>query len=277
MESVVAEPVPADGHVHTEWSWDAPTGSMRRSCVRARELGLPAVVFADHADFTPWTTAPDGRRRVVGGHAASGLLDVEGYLDEVRWCREHFPDLRILTGVELGEPHLFPAEVSRVLREGGFDRIVGSVHCLPEGDELVYSPLLMDGDPLAVVRRHLAETARMVVECDVFEVLAHLDLPVLFWPPDRPPFDPYSLRDEYAAVLEPLAGGGRVLEVNTAGPWPAPPVLRWWRDHGGTAVSFGSDAHDPADLGRGFPAAMAWARASGFRPGRAPADHWVRD
>ena len=46
--------LPADGHVHSEWSWDAPNGSMERTCARAVDLGLPAVAFTEHADFTTW-------------------------------------------------------------------------------------------------------------------------------------------------------------------------------------------------------------------------------
>ncbi|MFC7757916.1 hypothetical protein ACFQY4_07665 [Catellatospora bangladeshensis] len=37
--------LPAAGHVHSEWSWDAYVGSMERTCARAVELGLPAVAF----------------------------------------------------------------------------------------------------------------------------------------------------------------------------------------------------------------------------------------
>lgn len=39
--------LPADSHVHSERSWDAPRGSMERSCVRAVELGLSAIVFGE--------------------------------------------------------------------------------------------------------------------------------------------------------------------------------------------------------------------------------------
>ena len=42
--------LPADSHVHSEWSWDAARGSMAGACARAVELGLPAVAFTDHAD-----------------------------------------------------------------------------------------------------------------------------------------------------------------------------------------------------------------------------------
>jgi histidinol phosphatase-like PHP family hydrolase len=41
--------LPADGHVHSEWSWDAPDGSMERTCARALDIGLPAVAFTEHA------------------------------------------------------------------------------------------------------------------------------------------------------------------------------------------------------------------------------------
>jgi histidinol-phosphatase (PHP family) len=51
--------LPADGHVHSEWSWDAPEGSMKRCCALALELGLPAIAFTEHIDYTVWTVALD--------------------------------------------------------------------------------------------------------------------------------------------------------------------------------------------------------------------------
>ncbi|MEU8278489.1 PHP domain-containing protein [Microbispora bryophytorum] len=46
--------LPADSHVHSEWSWDAPLGSMERTCEKAVELGLPAIAFTEHVDHTVW-------------------------------------------------------------------------------------------------------------------------------------------------------------------------------------------------------------------------------
>jgi histidinol-phosphatase (PHP family) len=51
--------LPVDGHVHTEWSWDAPRGAMERTCARAVELGLPAVAFTEHLDRTAWPAPAD--------------------------------------------------------------------------------------------------------------------------------------------------------------------------------------------------------------------------
>ncbi len=59
-------PLPMDGHVHAEWSWDAPGGSMERTCARAVSLGLPAVTFTEHADYTPWIVLPGDLYEHVG-------------------------------------------------------------------------------------------------------------------------------------------------------------------------------------------------------------------
>lgn len=49
--------LPSDNHVHTRWSWDtADTSTMEATCRRAVELGLPAVAFTEHVDFTGGVT-----------------------------------------------------------------------------------------------------------------------------------------------------------------------------------------------------------------------------
>lgn len=45
---------------------------------------------------------------------------------------------------------------------------------------------------------------------------------------------------------------------------------------GGSTVTFGSDAHDPAGVARGFGQAAAIVEAQGFRPGRHAHDSWIR-
>ena len=102
----------ADGHVHSEWSWDAPDGSMELTCARAVDLGLPAVAFTEHVDYaTRAATASDLDERLQGlitpdGTLSPPELDLSGYLECVQRCRDRFRELRILTGVELGETTL---------------------------------------------------------------------------------------------------------------------------------------------------------------------------
>jgi histidinol-phosphatase (PHP family) len=45
--------LPPDNHVHSEFSWDTgPRASLLRACERAVEIGLPAIAFTEHLDFT---------------------------------------------------------------------------------------------------------------------------------------------------------------------------------------------------------------------------------
>jgi histidinol-phosphatase (PHP family) len=106
-------------------------------------------------------------------------------------------------------------------------------------------------------------------------VLAHIDYPIRYWPAHAGPFEAESFEDEFRYALRALADSGPMLEVNTKLPLD-PAVVRWWREEGGAAVTFGSDAHDPAVLAHGFAEAVAMVEAYGFRPGRHPYDRWIR-
>jgi histidinol-phosphatase (PHP family) len=106
-------------------------------------------------------------------------------------------------------------------------------------------------------------------------VLAHVDYPLRYWPVQAEPFDVHTLEGEFRHALHVLAASGRTMEVNTRGQL-RPDLARWWRDEGGETVTFGSDAHDPTGLARGFHQAAAMVEAAGFRPGQHPHDFWRR-
>jgi histidinol-phosphatase (PHP family) len=277
--------LPSDGHVHTEWSWDAAAGSMERSCARAVAFGLPSIAFTEHADFTAWTIEPEFRTRIRRKAAAWLLpdgrfrpppLDAAAYLACVQRCRELFPELRILSGTELGEPHWHEEQVKVLLAGGSFDRVLGSVHSLELDGTRVVDFLFDRAEPAGLIRAYLAEALRMAESAAPFAVLAHIDYPVRHWPEETAgPFDPVPFEDEYRAVLAALARSGRALEANTAVPLP-PVIMRWWYEAGGEALVFGSDAHDPSAIARRFADVAAAAEAAGFHPGRHPHDFWHR-
>ena len=270
--------LPPDNHVHTEWSWDAPAeASMRRSCEQALAAGVPAMAFTDHLDFT---TAADGDR-IAAEHieprpySRMHLLDVPGYLATVQECRQRYPDLRILTGAEIGEAHLWAASARTVVAGAGFDRILGSLHAIPFDGKLTPADYLFRRMPAGeVMRRYFAELLRLVEGSGIFQVLAHLDFPRRMWPRTAAAYDERAFEPEIRAVLQALAASGRVLEVNTKSPLASPQLLRWWRDAGGSTVSFGSDAHQPWRVGDRFKLAVDMAEAAGFRAGRDRFDFW---
>ena len=272
--------LPLDGHVHSEWSWDAIAGDMEATCARAVELGLPAVAFTEHVDHTRWLVTEgelDARARGdrTPGTFRAAPLDVGGYLEALASCRDRFPSLQVLSGVEVGEPHWHADAVAQVLAAGGFDRVLGSLHSLPIAEAAAEPPELYRRRRAAdVVRDYLAEVAVMIERTSVFEVLAHLDYPVRTWPTAAGPFEIRAFEEDFRHALRTLAATGRALEVNTGGPMFSE-VVRWWRDEGGRVVTFGSDAHKPSALGRRFAEAIEMVESYGFRAGRHPYDRWT--
>jgi histidinol-phosphatase (PHP family) len=176
---------PPDNHVHTRFSWDtAESSTMLRACERAVATGLPAIAFTEHLDFTVWH---DDDRATADGlldrHPAQQTpIDVEAYAAELAEVRDRFPQLRIWSGVEAGEPHLFAASIAEHLHRSPADRVLGSLHSLADGGRLVGVTRLLWQDPDATMRRYLAELLDMVGASDVFQVLAHCDFPRRYWP-----------------------------------------------------------------------------------------------
>ncbi|KQS72169.1 PHP domain-containing protein [Modestobacter sp. Leaf380] len=272
--------LPPDNHVHSEFSWDTgPWSSMVESCERAVAIGLPAVAFTEHLDFTVWAAEDRASRDgLVDRHPANQRpIDVEAYAASIAECRERFPDLRVVSGVEAGEPHLFASSIAAHLAAAPVDRVLGSLHSLTDGDRLIgVSRMLTSSGADATMRRYLTEMAAMVRASDVFQVLAHVDFPRRYWPGGRDRYAELPFEAEYREVFRALAETGRALEVNTTSPLASVELVRWFRDEGGEAVSFGSDAHTPTSVGQRFDLAVDVVEAAGFRPGRDRFDFWRR-
>lgn len=207
----------------------------------------------------------------INGQLTPPAFDAAGYLESIEQCRRRFPELRILSGLELGEPHRHGDQIAAVLTGGRFDRLLGSLHTLADQGSFAEPwGVYPHRDPHDVMREYLAGVATMVSTGDLFSVLAHIDYPVRSWPAETAgPFDPAAFEDEFRHALRLTAQSGRALEVNTRLPLH-PAVLTWWHDEGGDAITFGSDAHLPDLVGHGFRAAAQAAEAHGFRPGTSP-------
>jgi len=242
---------------------------MERSCERAIELGLPAIAFTEHAE---WTIVHEGQHSV----------DIAGYFDAVERCRAKFKGLRILTGVELGEPHWYPQETAALLAAGPLDQVHGSIHCIRMGGRVLDASQFRERPGIdfhEAVKEYFHETLAMVESGQPFETLAHLDYPKRYWLDGLAPYREEDYEEEIRAILDAAARTGRVLEVNTTRGRTLCPditVVRWWREVGGQAVQYGSDAHQPDKVAEGFKLATQMVEAAGFKPAPDPMALWRR-
>ena len=255
---------------------------MVNTCRRAVEIGLPAVAFTEHVDFTDWARSrppadvgarvgtrkrvlPGRRRRVPGQHrevpprvprAAHPVGHRGRRAAPLRGQRRR--------GAAVGRlrPRARLAALDRARRPAG---------------------LRQPRVPVAARRRgrardYFAELLRLVEGSDVFEVLAHCDYPRRYWPAaPRGEYREADFEEEYRTVFRALASSGRPLELNTCSPLasvdPDALVVR-----GGRRRGVVRERRARARCGSGTSSTWPWtsSRRPGFRPGRDEYDFWRR-
>jgi len=247
---------------------------------------VAGLAFTEHLDITGWAIGQEDLlnhlRPLVdaNGVLTPELLDAGGYLDCIERCRWKFPELRILTGVELGQPHIDGDGARRLVDLSALDRVNGSLHTLPVPE----APEALRCEPITlyrrwpaerVVRDYLAEVHRVISGSDAFAVFTHIEYAVRDWPTHTEgPFDPRTFEDEFRQAMRAVAGSGRA----RAERWRPDTTMdrsvvergRWPRHHVGQRCSH------PEGLAGNFFEAMAMAEYFGFRPGRRPEDVWTR-
>ncbi len=244
-----------DTHTHTHHSPDG-AAPMAEMIAAARDLGLTGVTFADHAEWYP-------------GDPACGFLDLDAYFAELARVRELYDGkMRVLAGIELGNPHDFPTEAQAILAYP-FDLVIGSVHWL---DGLPgWEHTLFNSGLAAAYQLYFEELIKMVNGAD-FDILGHLDLVRRdSWALFGKTLTLDAFREPIQVVLRHLIESGRGLEINTSGlrqglpePVPGLDVLRWYRDLGGEVLVLGSDGHCPEHIAFGFDTARDIALTAGF-------------
>lgn len=251
-----------DTHTHSQISFDseAPLMDMAEAAIAA---GLKELCVTDHCD----------------------LLDSTGNLDdffdwpaELAQYHQALPQvegrLALRLGLELGSAVYAPEIGRRILAAGGgeLDFVLGSIHNWI-GDrgnsDLYYTDYT--GAP-ALCRRAMENALNSTYVLatqypDCYDSLAHLIYPLRYMRRDGQALTLDSYEEQVRAIFTEIARTDHALEVNTwrgldLDAWL--PLLRWFKDCGGKLVTLGSDAHAPADMAKGIPAAAELLKAAGF-------------
>lgn len=265
-----------DLHVHSTCSVDSEAG-IRDYVRRARDLGLVEIGFCEHVDLDPrdmgygHTDPARYDREIASARAeASAHADASAYAEG--------SGLQIRQGIELNYQSGREDEVRAWMAVRPWDYVVSSVHLVDyvDGWAIVSEPGAMKAYFTTHTQRQAYlpyfEELLRAARSGLGDVLGHLDLIKRYGVIHYGPFDPAAYEDEIRAVLRAAVESGMGLEINTSGlrqspgePYPALPVLRWYREEGGEVLTAGSDAHQAGDLGAGIAEGLEMARAAGFR------------
>jgi len=243
----------ADYHIHTKASPDA-RGTMEECVEEARKRGIDEIGFSEHLLIKQPMCRSDP-------FIQSLPVYVREFLDFKE--KSEFP---IKLGIEVDFFSDEVEKIRRLIKNYPFDYVIGSVHVI--GNWVIDDPSEMveysRRDALQVYEEYFS-LVRKSVQSGLFDILAHPDLVKIFGA--RPSKDYSRLLVETA---EEMAESNVCAEINTRGIrrpcqeiYPSEQFLQILHKHD-VPIVFGSDAHEPSDVGRHFEDAVKLARRVGY-------------
>ena len=244
-----------DYHMHTPLCGHA-VGEPREYVERAMKVGLREIGFSDHA---PLVSHEDPRYTMN----RSQLPQYHRMIEEVQ--KKH-KDFSIKLGLEADYIPGFEAQTREILSGYPYDFVIGSVHFIDawafdDPDEKVK---WKDKDINRVYRDYY-KLLRMSAESGLYDIMGHVDLVKKFG--HRPDED---MTGEVEKTAEVFKKAGVAIEINTSGLrkpvseiYPSLSALKVYRK-AGVPITFSSDSHDPADVGRDYDKAAELARQAGY-------------
>lgn len=215
-----------DMHVHSKYSYDSEM-SLERIIYEAKKRKLEYVGIADHVDF--------------GNEATLFVIDrLKQRNEEIDKLSEK-TDIRILKGVEIGEPHLYRREMEYIQRIQDLDFVIGSIHNIKR------KSLYAERNKKDLINKYYREVLKMVKEADI-DIVGHLDYIKRYIEQDG--LD----EDLIYQILEAIHYSNKALEINTSGirrcneSFPSNSILETYTKLGGKKITYGSDAHEECEL-----------------------------
>ncbi len=220
-----------DYHLHTEDSYDSRINA-DALIKKAIDLQYDEIAITEHLDLLPQELS------------LYGLPSLQRYTRRIAALKTKYPEIKILTGIEIGDYQQVKDFAKNLISGLGFELILGSVHFLSDHTNIAL-PL---AQPLSApqVEDYYLQNLSLVNTCDV-DVLAHLGVYKRHYPfiPDETAVYPV-IRDIFSVMVERQIA----LELNLSALrngypsfLPEEHIIQLYLEQGGKLFSIGSDAH----------------------------------
>ncbi len=248
--------LPADYHMHTPLCRHA-VGEPAEYAARAVALGLTEIGFSDHSpmlrdDFDDWRMRFD---------------QLDHYVGSVAQARLACPDLTIKLALEIDYIPGYEDWIRQLAARHPWDYLIGSVHYVSDSWDLDNPKKLArwrERDPFEVWTVYF-ERLTQAAASGLFDIIGHADLAKKFCFYPKQDCSPL-----FTTFLAAARNSDVAVELNTAGLrkdcreiYPSRHFLTL-AHQAGVAITFGSDAHAPEEVGMGFPEAVSLARSVGY-------------
>lgn len=252
-----------DSHIHSEFSFDGsvPVEEMVKEGLKNN---IRVMTITDHCDTTG-IGDPDNEFEVILEEA------IPASLKETRRIAEKYKDkIKVLTGVEIGEPTHNSEKTEIAMNLGEYDFILASTHEVKGRRDFYF--LDYNEDNVDILLTEYFNEQLEVARWNLFDSLAHFDYPARYITERTNINLDYSkYQDVIDEILKTLIKNNKALEVNTstldkplARTMPDREVLKRYKELGGYLITLGSDAHKKEVLGEGLDVAINMLKDLGF-------------
>lgn len=247
---------PADYHMHTPLCHHA-VGEPTEYAAHAERIGLTEIGMSDHSpmardDFDDW--------RMFNSN-------LDEYVEKVERARREHPNLSIKLALEVDYIPGHEDWIRDLAARHPWDYFIGSVHYVSENWDLDNPKKLSEWkkrDSFEVWNLYFERLA-MAARSGLFEIIGHADLCKKFCYYPKQDCTPM-----FRNFLRAAAEGNCAIEINTAGlrkdckeMYPGPQFLALAHEYK-VPLTFGSDAHDPREVGMNFTEAVELAKKTGY-------------
>ncbi len=223
-----------DYHVHTlahgeyQYTYDW----LKKFLITARERQIFELGFAEHDEFV-------------------SQIDIS----VLKRLQEEFPDIKLKLGLEVDYIPGREDYIQQLEQSCDFDYIIGSVHFIDGWgfDHPDFRHLFEEKDIDQIYGRYF-ELVQMAVDSGLFDIIGHLDL-IKIWG-HRPRQN--NILFHVKQLLKSIKAAGMIIEINSAGLrkpvgeiYPQQDIIDLIASKQ-IAVTLGSDAHHPRQVGEGL-------------------------
>ncbi len=250
-----------DTHTHSHYSPDA-SSNLTDMIQSAVNKGVDVYGITDHCD-------------IIKFDEVDYFKLMTECANEIKEIQKTTP-IKLLTGLELGEPTINLELADKIINSYNFDCIIGSLHAVTGQDDFYWAdyPNMTDDDINNLMSLYFDEVLDLV-KWNGQDILAHLTYPYRYIINNgRLKGDvSYKIFDEKAKkIFKCLIENDKALENNTASSGKSKldfqanlHFLKLYKECGGKRISIGSDAHDVKRVGDGIARDYEMLKELGFQ------------
>ena len=243
----------SDYHMHSKYSFDG-IQTIEQAIEKAISMNINEICMTEHISFDP-------------DDKSYNYFNFKDYENEINELSIKYRNrIKIKTGLEAGEIHLYKDEYNICFSENRLDFIIGSVHNI---NRKGLNTNIRENGVHATYENYFKQVLMLVQEAD-FDVLGHLDLIQRYAFNVGGVYDFNNYKEIIHEILKTLISKGKGIEVNTSGLknnllFPKLEILQMYKDLNGEIITVGSDSHNYDRVGENIESTYSLLKDIGFK------------